>query len=54
MRMSDKTRRVLLVGSLPYDDEAAAMARAFELAGHRLIALPDGRGRPVRSKSGSA
>ena len=32
----------LLVGSLPYDDEASAMARAYELAGDRLIALPDG------------
>ena len=35
-------RRVLLVGSLPYRDEASAMARACELAGDRLIALPDG------------
>ena len=30
------------MGSLPYQDEAAAMARACELAGDRLIALPDG------------
>ena len=35
-------RRVLLVGSLPYADEASAMARAVELAGDRLMALPDG------------
>ncbi len=35
-------RRVLLVGSLPYQDEASAMARACALAGDRLIALPDG------------
>ena len=35
-------RRVLLVGSLPYRDEALAMARACELAGDRLIALSDG------------
>lgn len=38
----DSARGVLLVGSLPYRDEAAAMARALELAGDRLIALPDG------------
>ena len=42
MSTLDKRRRVLLVGSLPYEDEAAAMDRAFELAGDRLIALPDG------------
>ena len=36
------TRRVLLVGSLPFDDEASAMARAMELVGDRLISLPDG------------
>ena len=36
------SRRVLLVGSLPYDDEASAMARALELAGDKLVALPDG------------
>jgi len=36
------TRCVLLVGSLPYHDEAAAMERAYDLAGDRLIALPDG------------
>ena len=36
------TRRVLLVGSLPFDDEASAMARAIELVGDRLISLPDG------------
>ena len=36
------TRRVLLVGSLPFDDEATAMARAIELVGDRLISLPDG------------
>ena len=36
------TRRALLVGSLPFDDEASAMARAIELVGDRLIALPDG------------
>ena len=42
MTISDQKRRVLLVGSLPHGDEAAAMARACELAGDRLIALPDG------------
>ena len=42
MSTSDKRRRVLLVGSLPYGDEAAAMGRALELAGDRLVALPDG------------
>lgn len=42
MGMSNETRRVLLVGSLPYDDEATAMSRVHELAGDRLIALPDG------------
>ena len=42
MSTSDRTRRVLLVGSLPYADEAAAMARVYELAGERLVALPDG------------
>ena len=42
MSGSDKRRRVLLVGSLPYEDEVAAMGRALELAGDRLIALPDG------------
>ncbi|MXZ65327.1 MAG: hypothetical protein F4Z00_07215 [Acidimicrobiaceae bacterium] len=42
MGNSGGMRRVLLVGSLPYRDEAAAMARAYELAGDRLIALPDG------------
>ena len=31
------TRRVLLVGSLPFDDEASAMARAIEFVGDRLI-----------------
>lgn len=36
------TRRALLVGSLPFDDEASAMARAIELVGDRLLALPDG------------
>ena len=36
------TRRVLLVGSLPFEDEASAMARAIELVGDRLLALPDG------------
>ena len=42
--MSDSrtSRRVQLVGSLPYSDEAAAMARAYELAGDRLTSLPDG------------
>ena len=42
MNAEGTTRRVLLVGSLPYRDEASAMARACELAGDRLIALPDG------------
>ena len=42
MSAENTTRRVLLVGSLPYRDEASAMARACELAGNRLIALPDG------------
>ena len=42
MSAGSTQRRVLLVGSLPYADEAAAMARACELAGDRLIALPDG------------
>ena len=36
------TRRVLLVGSLPFEDEASAMGRAIELVGDRLVALPDG------------
>ena len=36
------TRRALLVGSLPFEDEASAMARAIELVGDRLLALPDG------------
>ena len=34
MSASGGTRRVLLVGSLPYRDEAAAMARAYELVGN--------------------
>lgn len=42
MSTRDKVRRVLLVGSMPYGDEASAMARAFELAGDHLLALPDG------------
>ena len=42
MSVGGTGRGVLLVGSLPYDDEASAMARAYELAGDRLIALPDG------------
>ena len=42
MSAGSTQRRVLLVGSLPYADEASAMARACELAGDRLIALPDG------------
>ena len=42
MSTDGTSRRVLLVGSLPYQDEASAMARACELAGDRLIALPDG------------
>lgn len=42
MNFGDEARRVLLVGSLPYGDEASAMARAYELAGDRLMALPDG------------
>ena len=42
MSAESATRQVLLVGSLPYADEASAMARACELAGDRLIALPDG------------
>ena len=42
MAESDNGRRVLLVGSLPYQDEASAMARAVELIQDRLIALPDG------------
>ena len=41
-RDSAMTRRALLVGSLPFDDEASAMARAIELVGDRLLALPDG------------
>ena len=31
------TRRALLVGSLPFEDEASAMARAIELLGDRLV-----------------
>ena len=42
MTPATPSRRVLLVGSLPYDDEASAMARALELAGDKLVALPDG------------
>ena len=42
MSAESATRQVLLVGSLPYADEASVMARACELAGDRLIALPDG------------
>ncbi|MCY3575711.1 MAG: hypothetical protein OXH53_00185, partial [bacterium] len=42
MAESSDGRRVLLVGSLPYQDEASAMARAVELIQKRLIALPDG------------
>ena len=42
MSAESATRQVLLVGSLPYADEASAVARACELAGDRLIALPDG------------
>ena len=36
------TRRALLVGSLPFEDETSAMARAIALVGDRLVALPDG------------
>ncbi len=35
-------RRILLVGSMPYEDEASDMARVCKLAGDRLIALPNG------------
>jgi hypothetical protein len=35
-------RRVLLVGSMPFQDEKAAMAKAIELAGPQLMTLPDG------------
>lgn len=38
----DTKRQVLLVGSMPYANEATAMARAVELVGDRLLALPDG------------
>ena len=42
MAKASNGRRVLLVGSLPYQDEATAMARAVDLIQDRLIALPDG------------
>lgn len=35
-------RLVLLVGSMPYHDEEAAMTKALELAGPVLASLPDG------------
>lgn len=35
-------RHVLLVGSLPFENEAAAMATAMDLAGPVLTTLPDG------------
>lgn len=35
-------RNVLLVGSMPFEDEAAAMAKAFELVGDAVWAVPDG------------
>ncbi len=36
------TRRALLVGSLPFNDEATCMARALDLLGTHLYCLPDG------------
>lgn len=39
--MSDE-RRVLLLGSMPFDNELQAMTRAVELAGPSLVTLPDG------------
>ena len=42
MAEASNGRRVLLVGSLPYQDEATAMDRAVELIQDLLIALPDG------------
>ncbi len=35
-------RRVLLVGSMPFENEAAAMSKAMDLTGERLASLPDG------------
>ncbi len=41
--MSDETtRRALLVGSLPFEDEAEAMEIALDTLGEALISLPDG------------
>lgn len=37
-----REREVLLVGSMPFHDEATAMAKAMELAGSHLRSLPDG------------
>ena len=35
-------RQTLLVGSMPFEDEEAAMRRALGTLGQSLIALPDG------------
>ncbi|MEN0063193.1 MAG: hypothetical protein AAGA48_13645 [Myxococcota bacterium] len=41
--MNEKHRRVLLVGSLPFENEETAMTKALEVVGDRLVmALPDG------------
>ena len=40
--MSNTTRQSLLVGSLPFTDEAEAMAAALDSVGSSLTSLPDG------------
>lgn len=40
--MSEEKRNVLLIGSLPYENEEQAMRRALGLVGEDLLYLPDG------------
>ena len=35
-------RKVLLIGSLPFDNEEDAMARSLDILGEHLFSLPDG------------
>ncbi|MFN2112817.1 MAG: hypothetical protein ACK2TT_06840 [Anaerolineales bacterium] len=40
--MADRERKVLLVGSLPYENEEQAMRQALNLVGNDVFSLPDG------------
>ncbi len=40
--MTDKERKVLLIGSMPFENEEDAMRRALNMIGSDLMSLPDG------------